>query len=82
MDSTKKESMPLVYIPISFSITNINKEVFFYKMVLEILNLGPGAPNLACGSTAKKCIEPAAICEYDPENMLLRSILPLRASKF
>ena len=36
------------------SITNINKEVIFHKMVFQSLNLGPSASNSACGSTAKK----------------------------
>ena len=35
-------------------ITNINKEVIFHKTVFEGLNLGAGASNSACGSTAKK----------------------------
>ena len=69
-------------------ITNINKEVIFHKMVFESLNLGPGAPNSACGSTAKKVTVSRlrfAIAfpsrEYDPENMLFGAISPLRASK-
>jgi hypothetical protein len=33
------------------SITNINKEVIFHKMVFESRNLGPSASNSACGST-------------------------------
>jgi hypothetical protein len=70
-------------------VTNINKEVIFHKMVFESLNLGPGAPNSACGSTAKKVTvnrlrfaiaSPSR--EYDPENMLFGAISPLRASKF
>ena len=36
------------------TIININKEVIFHKMVFESRNLGPGASNSACGSTAKK----------------------------
>ena len=35
-------------------VTNINKEVIFYRMVFEGHNLGPSASNSACGSTAKK----------------------------
>ena len=33
------------------TITNINKEVIFHKMVFESRNLGPSASNSACGST-------------------------------
>ena len=34
-------------------VTNINKELIFYKTVFEGLNLGAGASDSACGSTAK-----------------------------
>ena len=65
------------------TITNINKEVIFHKMVFESRNLGPSASNSACGSTAKKVTVNRlrfAIAfpsrEYDPENMLFGAISP------
>ena len=47
----------LHFLLVSYSITNINKEVIFHKMVIESLNLGPGASNSSSG-------EPAAICDW------------------
>ena len=70
-------------------ITNINKELIFYKMVFEGHNLGPNASNSACGSTGKKVgvnrlrfVIALPSREYDPENMLFACKSPLRGSKF